>query len=112
MEVITKQVLASKVPDIFSERYSPGSFYGEQETHKNTREALLALDHPINPDKVDEIIGNTSWTRIPVCDECGEHPEMIVLFSNDYGDQDCRHIHVCEKCIHKSLRLIGATKNV
>ena len=62
MEIITRQRLANKVP------YNWMSF----SPHYNleVKEKLDALGDVKNPDEVDRIIGNNSWTIVPSCTEC------------------------------------------
>jgi len=51
------------------------------------------------PKKVDEIIGNESWTQ-EFCQECRNYSKDVLEFT----DEDNKHIYtVCISCIKKSL---------
>lgn len=64
--------------------------------------ALKALGPHPDPDAVDEIIGNNSWTFI-YCDECKRDVEEAVLIggSDEYGED-----RICGDCLRAGLRAL------
>ena len=73
---------------------------------KGIQKKLDALGKKKNPDDVNEIIGNDSWTIVPPCTECGkENLDFIVMVGEkpDYGSET---IWLCRECIEKLLEVI------
>ena len=66
---------------------------------------LDALGKEKNPDDVDKIIGNVSWTAIPPCTECGkENPDFVVMVGEE-PDYESATAWLCAECIKKAMRL-------
>ncbi len=58
---------------------------------------LEALDlDTVEPEVIDNIIGNNSWTTI-TCKECGENQNTAIVL-DDY---------ICKDCLEKALSLFG-----
>lgn len=65
---------------------------------------LVALGPTPNPDDVDRIIGNTSWTRVGlVCNGCGEESDRIVQVGEE-PDYESRTARLCAKCLDEAVR--------
>jgi hypothetical protein len=65
-------------------------------------EKLQALGLNPDPDKVDEIIGNISWTRVPACDECNQETQSVCSFYN----RSDRVVSICGVCLLKALNIM------
>ena len=68
----------------------------------NIYEELKGLGANPDPDEVDRIIGNNSWTQVPVCDECGETKQAITLLHN----ASHRTYAICGMCLLKALNVM------
>jgi hypothetical protein len=64
--------------------------------------ALVSLGVMPNPDDVDRIIGNDSWTR-NMCSCCHKHSERVVSVDVTGGEYST---HICEKCVRKMSELL------
>lgn len=62
---------------------------------------LVALGPTPDPDEVDRVIGNGSWTQVPECDACGagELPVVVEIVPRDYVT------HLCGDCCGKAAAL-------
>jgi hypothetical protein len=66
------------------------------------RERLDALGDNPDPDTVDAIIGNTSWTNWGLtCSECKRVVSDTIVF-DDYDNS----VTICKGCLRKALELI------
>jgi hypothetical protein len=77
-------------------RYEPGSH------HHNITLQLEALSpEDLTGEKIEAIIGNTSWTRIS-CDICGEEKDTL-LHIGDCPGYDQRWVDMCRTCLDKAV---------
>lgn len=103
MRLITKQYLANIVKDRWkAQYYTKGERYaygGDKEVKYN---ALVALGDKPSPDDVNDVIGNSGWTRI-TCSECGESVASAV----ELGEMgyDTEYVYACKDCLTKALEL-------
>jgi len=98
MELVTRQTRARKA----AERWKIQYLSGENDVRYNK---LLSLGDNPNPDDVDSIIGTTSWTSVPQCNECGAHTDMVIMIGEELG-HDSYTAHVCCRCLVRALALI------
>lgn len=77
-----------------------GSLLTKEETYK----AIVALGENPDPDAIDALIGNRSWTQVD-CEECGAHSNESIGLGEDYevGGPD---VLVCRPCLRKALKLV------
>lgn len=106
MRLITRQSEANDAPQRWAVQYS-GKGY-TQEQYEITR-TLAALSAPIDPDEVDRIIGNTSWTTPPSCGVCGKFAPAIAEIGEE-SDYRSSTAHVCRPCAEKALALFDVAK--
>lgn len=65
---------------------------------------LVALGPTPNPDDVDRVIGNTSWTRVGlVCNGCGEVSDRIVEVGEE-PDYESHTARLCGVCLGEAVR--------
>lgn len=69
--------------------------------------ALLALGPTPNPDDVDRIIGNKSWTDNR-CDECQAQADTVQV--GQRPDYESRTADLCEACVRRALALFKAVR--
>lgn len=102
MKVITRQGLANSAPARWAEVYGNGHF-ASQPDKQEVLAKLAALAHPIDPDKVDAIIGNTSWTT-QSCHECGRESELVIEVGQEPDYESCT-ANMCIGCLEAALSL-------
>ena len=112
MKVITRSSLAKCAAKHWKTQYCDPSSkcYADPydtELRKQTYQRLIALGDKPDPDEVDSIIGNTSWTRTPKCNECNTYDHAIIIELGDEPDYDSNTVWICLGCITKLNQLIG-----
>lgn len=61
---------------------------------------LVGLEDPV---KINEIIGNDTWTRF-MCDNCRTYKTKGIIFEEANGEGDA--VHICLDCIKEAYKLI------
>lgn len=99
MQVVTRQQRADKAAENF--RAWVNQISGKYRTgHEEICSNLAALNNSPNPDDVDRIIGNDTWTKI-YCASCFKNVnEAVLVIEADEGDK-----YMCFRCIRKAYRL-------
>ena len=118
MKLITRQSLANEAAELWARQYPPVDLQAEihdPQTIPKRREwaqkmrgifyDLQALGPTPNPDAVDTIIGNKTWTQMPVCSECGSTRQRIMRFVENV-DHDADVIYLCKSCLETAMMLI------
>jgi len=91
MEKLTLKEVIKGVPDRWKAQYPNGK--------EGKYEKLIAAK-PLSKKKVDEIIGNDSWTRL-TCESCDmDVKEVIILDGFEYPT------YICKECLNKALTLL------
>lgn len=93
-ELITRQSLADGVAQQWGRQYNSDQYPDKQIIFRN----LKNLGKRPNPDDVDRVIGNTSWTHPPVCRECGEVKDAVLRLG-DEPDYDSSTTYICLACL-------------
>lgn len=96
MKLITRNTLAAEAASKWQ------SQYGGDRDGKSAAIRLLG-DKP-DPDAVDAIIGNDSWTRVPCCDECGLSAVSVVEIGEEL-DYESATAQICANCLRSALAL-------
>lgn len=100
MRLITRQSLANEAAVRWGNQYPIERWPDKQHILID----LLALGPSPNPDDVDQVIGNTSWTRVE-CHECGADADVIEL--SQEPDYESYTACICKECLSKALSLIN-----
>ena len=106
MKLITRQDRANKILDTWNKRCewikACDSVQQGADEDEITRK-LAALPTPVDPDEVDKIMGNPSWTHIVSCDICGAHGhDRAVQFDLQTEFDGCTLCAtICPSCAHK-----------
>lgn len=106
MKLITRQVMANNVAKGWSGQYfsqKKGWLKGPIKDPKEVYDRLVELGDNPNPDDVDKVIGNGTWTSVPRCDECLQRTEAVVRFG---ADPDEYLVSVCFDCLTKAVSLV------
>lgn len=96
---MTRQQNANSAAIRWAEQYCSGRFKCT-DWHIDVLHKLNELGEHPDPDAVDSIIGNSSWTDTD-CSLCNAHNVPIVRFEIDDQGMD-----LCERCLTKALTLI------
>ena len=93
--LLTKQHLVNTVDDRWKKQYylnSSWDYYGDDKVQKYKE--LVNLGSNKNPEDVDKIIGNSSWTRL-VCHNCDKDVDAVFVFGIGHNS-----LHICEGCVN------------
>lgn len=99
MRLITRQIKANDVVKSWSLQYP--SSHKCWENKQATLKVLIGLGANPNPDAVDRIIGNGSWTRTE-CHECNDTNVDVVEIGQRL-DHESSTANVCKKCLNKAI---------
>ena len=110
MKIITRKILADSAPQRFKEQYEKyrGVKHYSQLDHGEVIDQLAKLCEPINPDEVDRIIGNKSWTSVPSCDECNADDLHAVVEIGQEPDYESSTARICHACITSATIRLAA----
>jgi DNA-directed RNA polymerase subunit M/transcription elongation factor TFIIS len=100
MEKITRRQIADAALARWKDAYPKDRWPDKQET--TAKLAYLGKGAPY--EKINEAIGNTSWTRLE-CDECGKDDCDYVTLVGQKPDYDTRFVYLCKSCIQKMYQL-------
>lgn len=100
MKVITRQTLANTAAEQWKSNYFIKGrwmkvLFGDSE---QIYKQLAALGPNPNPDDVDAIIGNNSWTSVRKCCECSERGPVIVQVGEPVG-YESHTAYLCSRCL-------------
>jgi len=70
---------------------------GKEQTYYD----LASLGNSPEPEDVNMVIGNDSWTDLR-CDECNAHVEEVMRVG-DEPDYESATAHICKPCLVKAL---------
>ena len=100
MKILTVQELANTAKDRWRIQYFYDGSWKHGSDKKTVYENLVSLGDSPTPNQINEVIGNSSWTRLE-CSECNKEVDTVVVFSS-YDS----YFYLCKKCLNKSTRLI------
>ena len=109
MEKITRQGRANASAERYEEQYSGAILQGggyKQFDPAKVLQALRSLGPTPDPEDVDRVIGNDSWTFLS-CNECGEKAQ-VVLRLGDPPDYESSTVELCFPCIIKAAALMAS----
>lgn len=99
MEVITRRSRAAEAHERWERQY--GDATGDK---KAITQRLAALGAWPEPEAVNAVIGNDSWTEC-TCNECGESVPLVVRLGEP-PDYESSTADVCERCLSAALARI------
>ena len=106
MEVITRQTNADVAADNWNKQYKGRDCEYKELIGKE----LYNLGVNPDPDEVDRIIGNSSWTRT-ICDECGDRDIPVVLIGEQI-DYESRYTYICLNCLNEAVSMLNTEEIV
>ena len=98
MRVITRQSKANIAYKSWKEQYASGD-YGDDKLIILRKLKNIGINP--DPDEVNTIIGNNSWTRT-TCHECNRNEIDVVEVGEPY-DYESSTACICKKCLIKAL---------
>jgi len=101
MEIITRQSKANTAFDRWRKVYQVPKWVGTNK--EDITNKLCALGHEPDPDEVDAIIGNSSWTNLTACDECKTVGHSILVGLGIDHEYSCHAVVLCHSCLCKAL---------
>jgi len=97
MKLYTRKIRASEALKKWNHQYPIGEGFDVR------RGELEKLGPNPDPDDVDRITGNTSWTDIPRCLECGADGVTTAMVGEKI-DNDL-YTYLCFECLSSALKL-------
>jgi len=101
MRIITRQTVA----DTAAERWA-SQYRHDKSMRVTTLRRINALGKHPNPDDVDRVIGNDSWTRTPCCDECGAENVPVLLVGQE-PDYESATACLCGDCVRQAFSIMA-----
>lgn len=107
MKLITRQSLANQAAERWLRQYTYRD--GDVEPgRKDVYERLLALGETPEPNSVDSVIGNNSWTKPNDCSECGMNFDVVVELGEEPGYESST-VWLCFDCLLRAVELKATT---
>jgi len=97
MKIITRNTQASEAADRWVAQY--------QGDRDGIAAKIKALGESPDPDAVDRIIGNDSWTSVDRCSECDKQSDLIVRLGEE-PDYESSTAWICPTCLRQALALV------
>lgn len=107
MELITKRSVIRFVAERWSRQY-PDAQHGRDKPEIGRRLSALDLE-TVEAEEVDAIIGNSSWTEVPKCGECGLEDPPAVVQVGEPPDYESRTAFLCLSCARAAADLFTLT---
>jgi len=105
MKIITRATLAAEAAGLWARQYRDS----RQPDKFEKLNALLQLGPSPDPDAVDSVVGNSSWTRVPKCDGCGTGGHPAILLVKEGVDYESDDFCLCKSCAEKAAEMMRAT---
>lgn len=102
MKLITRQTQANEAANRWAAQYPDDLSTPDHQRLIGHR--LLALSVTPDPDEIDRIIGNKTWTETPICDECDMRSAVIVQVGEPPNCESAT-ANLCTGCILKAMQL-------
>jgi len=107
MKLITPSSLAREAASRWAEQYSSGR-WGQDKI--DIGDKLRSLFDSATPEKVNEIIGNKSWTST-MCNECGSVDVPVVEIGEPL-DYESATAHACLKCLNDAVAALAKQNDI
>ena len=87
------------------EKYAPFSNHSKDKLEIYKR--LQQLDLNIcSAEDVNNIIGNSSWTRNLICSECEQDTDWVLRVGEE-PDYESRTAYLCKSCVEKAAKYLS-----
>ena len=102
MRVVTRLHLAMQTRIAWAKQYP--SHKPDSQDKQEILARLKALGPCPDPNEVDKVIGNDSWTRLK-CHECSDDTLERVVELGEQWDYESNTAHICIPCLQKALNM-------
>jgi hypothetical protein len=114
MRIVTRALLAASAAEQWLREYPAPLQVGDEArdaAHTAIYPALVALGPTPNPDAVDTVIGNNSWTATE-CEECHAHGVPVVRLGRFgvYKPEYQVASGICLTCLQTAVALLKAAQ--
>lgn len=109
MKIITRQSLANEAAARWTTQYRGSARYPTDPDKLAIAGQLAALPAPVDPNEVERIIGNTSWTTPPACNVCGDRKPTVIEVGEE-PDYESRTAYLCLECVRTMAALANSVK--
>lgn len=103
MKLLTRKHKAKEAAQSWKSRYFRCGVWMSSD-NKLVYDNLIALGPDPDPDDVNTVIGNTSWTEI-ICSCCGGQVDICAVLRE--ADWDKQEIRLCLTCATEARQKIG-----
>lgn len=111
MRIITKRQKIKGVLDAWKKQYSKYPSNEMIKQHAITKELEELNFNNVSAKKINEIIGNNSWTELR-CEECMEDKNKVVRFLERYEDEyEVNSCDLCLDCLKSGIKLFASRGN-
>jgi len=113
--ILTRQKKANAAAEMWAWQYGPQAQYHNNRALRTTwfdaekeeiHRQLVALGPTPDPNEVERIIGNDTWTSPGRCDGCGEMSSLVLVRVGDEPDYDSNTADLCPNCLEEAWRLL------
>lgn len=106
MQWMTRQSQANSALERYAIQYPHPARVIQGVRVSDRMDRLKALGDQPNPDDVDAVMGNRSWTELPRCSECRGRSMPAVLEIGEPCEDDSDTVWLCEACLTEGLRTV------
>jgi len=108
MRIISRKLRAMQAAQAWRSQYFVGAQWGRTVSGdtKVVYDKLVSLGNSPKPEKVNEVIGNDSWTNVH-CHECGQKVDKVVQVGEP-EDYQSATAGICASCATNAFELIHA----
>lgn len=105
MKLVTPKIQAAEAAERWKKQYCHGDKWGHFACDaKGVYDRLRALGSAPEPDDVDHIIGNRSWTRV-ACDECKNNVAEVCVILGQEPDYESSTASICVQCLKDAVAM-------
>lgn len=102
--IITRQTKANGVAMAWKAQYTTWTPRDKEKTA--ILDKLLALGAHPDPDEVNLVIGNSSWTDVGTCHGCGKNNPPILIQVGQEPDYESGTADLCAECLGRAMGVL------
>ena len=106
-KLLTRESLAATTAARWKAQYNFAQSFSDESWSRKVYDQLIALGPAPNPDAVDAVIGNPSWTHPHLCNLCGKgSDEALELGAPEDSPAGDSPITVCTSCTERLAKAV------
>ncbi len=98
MRKVTRESNAARAAEAWAAGYPEDGPWGADERKQGITKILKDLGDNPDPDDVDRVIGNKSWTSVDECCECSCTKSSVLEIGGD-DEQEAPPAYICFDCL-------------